>query len=92
MPSASMATIKTMASTACFQPPIFVLRKNRPKAIATNTYRIEIEAALAFGASCAPSAEKPLNVPATISAKAAMTSRVNSQANKKNRRRPLRPM
>ena len=73
-----------MAITTCFHPLIFVLRKNRPKAMATNTYRIEMLAADALGCTCAsPDSEKPLKVPATMSANAAMTSKVNSQLNRK---------
>ena len=56
--------------------------KKKPKAIATTIYNIEIDAAAAFGCNLEPStAEKPLNVPATISAKAAITKSVNNQQN-----------
>ena len=52
--------------------------------MATNTYRIEMLAADALGCSASPDSEKPLKVPATMSANAAMTSKVNSQLNRKN--------
>ena len=81
-----------MAITACFHPLIFVLRKNRPKAMATNTYRIEMLAADALGCSASPDSEKPLKVPATMSANAAMTSKVNSQLNRKNSFLPVWPI
>ena len=43
-------------------------------------------------ASITPSASKALKVPATMSAKAAMTSSVNSQQNSRNTLRPNLPM
>ena len=42
--------------------------------------------------TCAPSASKALKVPATMSAKAAMTMPQNSQQNSRNSLRPVLPM
>lgn len=51
---------------------------------------LKIDAAAALGCNFEPStAEKPLNVPATISAKAAITNNVNNQQNKKNNFLPV---
>ena len=60
--------------------------------MATTMYSIEMEAAAALGVARPPSALKPLKVLATISAKAAVTSRVNSHENKRNIFLPVLPM
>ena len=70
-----------------------IFLQRNPKAIATTIYNIEIDAAAALGCNFDPStAEKPLNVPATISAKAAITNNVNNQQNKKNNFLPVFPI
>ena len=65
---------------------------NRPKAMATKMNNMEMEAAAALGRTMEPSLAKPLNVVATISPKAAMTSRLKTQQKSRNRRRPVVPI
>ena len=51
-----------------------------------------IELAAPLGKDCAPAALYPFNDPATMSANAAITNKVNNQQNKKNNLRPVLPM
>ena len=81
-----------MPKTACFHPESPVFFKKKPNATATNTYRIVIELAAPLGKDCAPAALYPFNDPATMSANAAITNKVNNQQNKKNNLRPVLPM
>ena len=65
---------------------------NNPKTTAPKINNIEIEAAAAFGELLAPVTVNPLKVPATISVKAAITSKVNNQENRRNNFLPVLPM
>ena len=65
---------------------------NNPKTTAPKINNMEIEAAAAFGELLAPVTVNPLNVPATISVKAAITSKVNNQENRRNNFLPVLPM
>ena len=51
-----------------------------------------IELAAPLGNDCAPAALYPFNDPATMSANAAITNKVNNQQNKKNNLRPVLPI
>ena len=55
---------------------------NKPNKIATKINNMDIEAAAAFGVINAPSLLNPLKVFATISAKAAITNKVNNSFDK----------
>ena len=61
---------------------------NNPKTTAPKINNIEIEAAAAFGELLAPVTVNP----ATISVKAAITSKVNNQENRRNNFLPVLPM
>ena len=71
---------------------LLVIFRKTPNTNAARIYIIEIEAAAAPGTFCEPSLLKPLNVPARMSAKAAMTKRVNSQQNSRKSFLPVLPM
>ena len=97
MPRASAATVNTRPTTTSFQPERFHLRWIRPKNTANRTNSREIVPAAPLEAAVSArtvgsAEEKALKVPATISAKAAMTRSVNSQQNSRNSLRPKRPM
>ena len=87
-----MATKRTTPIKNCSLPLGFLYLINKPKAIATTINNIEIDAAAAFGVFNEPSELMPLNVVATISAKAAITSNEKIQANKKNNFLPALPI
>lgn len=87
-----MATKRTTPIKNCSLPLGFLYLINKPKAIATTINNIEIDAAAAFGVFNEPSELMPLNVVATISAKATITSNEKIQANKKNNFLPALPI
>ena len=72
--------------------PDFENLMKTPNTIATKIYIIEIDAADAPGTFWLPSFVNPLNVPARMSANAAMTSNVKSQQKSRNNFRPVLPI
>ena len=95
MPRARAATVQIRPTAASFQPVKWNFFCSRPKIIAKTMKSSEMVPAAPLdcaASTTAPSAPKALKVPATISAKAAMTSRVNSQQKSKKSLRPSLPM
>ena len=95
MPMANAPTVHRMPTTASFQPDRLYCFWIMPKTMANPMNRMEMVPAAPLvlaAATMTPSASKALKVPATMSAKAAMTSSVNSQQNSRNTLRPNLPM
>ncbi len=92
MPAHNIRTTRTTPTMNFESSLLFANFMNTPKTIAAKMYIIEIDAADAPGTFCPPSFVKPLNVPARMSAKAAMTNSVKSQQNIRNNFLPVLPM
>ena len=95
IPTTKDSTIKAMPTTASFQPEKLNFFWIRPKMTANTMNMMETmpaEPLVKAASTCAPSASKALKVPATMSAKAAMTMPQNSQQNSRNSLRPVLPM
>ena len=94
MPTANITTSRPMATTALTHSFIFpTFFWIRPKITATRINNMEMDAALPLAyATPASSSPVPTKVPATISVKAAITNRVNSQQNSMNNFLPVLPM
>ena len=98
IPIAKEATTQRRPTTASFQPERLNFFWISPNITANTINIIEMVPAQPFVFAASESTETPsftvyaLNVPATISANAAITSKVNSQQNKRKSLRPVLPM
>ena len=98
IPISRAAAVNTSPTTTCFQPLKLNFFWIRPNTTANAMKSSEIHPAAPFALALSARDTTPsvstyaLNVPATMSANAAITISVNSQQKPRNRRRPVLPM